>query len=418
MKDNKAILITIGDELLMGQTIDTNSAWMAVQLNAIGIDVVKRIAVGDNKESIKSALDEAIANSAVVLLTGGLGPTADDITKPFLCEYFGGKLIVNATVLEMVTSIFEKRGLPMLERNSLQATVPDNCRVLLNHRGTAPGMWFEKEGTIIISMPGVPFEMMGMMEQEIIPEITATIHRQPILHRHIMTMGIGESFLAEKIASIENALPAYIKLAYLPTFRLVRLRLTGKHPESVKLQQELESYQQQIAKELEEYVISLTDEPFEKLLQQQFIAQQASLAIAESCTGGYMEHVLTQVPGASQYFKGGIVCYTKEAKEQLLGIAAKDIEVYSVVSENITMQMAEKVRMKLGSDYGLGITGWLSDSDQQKKEDTGLVWIAVTNGQQTQTKKFKFHYNRVINKEHALQMACFMLWKFINGKES
>lgn len=418
MKDNKAILITIGDELLMGQTIDTNSAWMAVQLNTIGIDVVKRIAVGDNKESIKSALDEAIAHSAVVLLTGGLGPTADDITKPFLCDYFGGKLIINATVLEMVTSIFEKRGLPMLERNSLQATVPDNCRVLLNHRGTAPGMWFEKEGTIIISMPGVPFEMMGMMEQEIIPEITATIHRQPILHRHIMTMGIGESFLAEKIASIENALPAYIKLAYLPTFRLVRLRLTGKHPESVKLQQELESYQQQIAKELEEYVISLTDEPFEKLLQQQFIAQQASLAIAESCSGGYMEHVLTQVPGASQYFKGGIVCYTKEAKEQLLGIAAKDIEVHSVVSENITMQMAEKVRQLLRSDYGLGITGWLSDSDQQKKEDTGLVWIAVTNGQQTQTKKFKFHYNRVINKEHALQMACFMLWKFINGKES
>ena len=417
MKDNKAILITIGDELLMGQTIDTNSAWMAVQLNAIGIDVVKRIAVGDNKESIKSALDEAIANSAVVLLTGGLGPTADDITKPFLCEYFGGKLIVNATVLEMVTSIFEKRGLPMLERNSLQATVPDNCRVLLNHRGTAPGMWFEKEGTIIISMPGVPFEMMGMMEQEIIPELAATLHRQPILHRHIMTMGIGESFLAEKIASIENALPAYIKLAYLPKFRLVRLRLTGKHPDTIKLQQELESYQQQIATELEEYVISLTDESFEKLLQQQFIAQQASLAIAESCTGGYMEHVLTQVPGASQYFKGGIVCYTKEAKEQLLGIAAKDIEVLSVVSENITMQMAEKVRQLLGSDYGLGITGWLSDSDQQKKEDTGLVWIAVTNGQQTQTKKFKFHYNRVINKEHALQMACFMLWKFIYGKE-
>lgn len=418
MKQNKAIIITIGDELLMGQTIDTNSAWMAKQLQTCGIAVVKRIAVGDDPHMIREALDDAIPNCELVLITGGLGPTADDITKPLLCEYFGGKLVLDETVLQMVSAIFEKRNLPLLERNRAQASVPDTCKVLLNQRGTAPGMQFEKEGTTIIAMPGVPYEMMGIMEDAILPRIKQKNAHTTILHKHIVTIGMGESFLADKIADIENELPSHIKLAYLPHFRIVKLRLTGTSLDAATLEMEMGKFQQQLAERLKEVVIALDDVPLEQLVKNIFLNQKKTLALAESCTGGYIGHTLTQLPGASEYFQGGIICYTNQVKTSVLGIPGTLLETQGPVSEAVALQMAIQVRQLLNSDYGLGITGWLSPSPQQAPSETGTVWIAVSHDVHTIAQKYHFHYDRIRNKEIAVQMALSLLLKHINGKES
>lgn len=417
MLNNKVIIITIGDELLIGQTIDTNSAWMAQQLNAIGADVVKRVAVGDEKEAIINALETSQKEASIVLITGGLGPTADDITKPLLCDYFGGKLIVNQEALENVKLIFGRRNLPLLERNIKQAEVPDVCKVLQNSRGTAPGMWFEKEGNVIVSMPGVPHEMMTMMEKDVLPELAKKIQAEVIIHKNIITVGIGESFLAERIAAIENTLPPHIKLAYLPSNWLVKLRLTGKGANEQKLLTEIENFQQQFVNEVKEYVISLEDAPLEKILYHDFIQQHKTLAIAESCTGGYISHTLTQIDGSSHYFLGGIVSYDISIKEKVLNIADADIQEHGVVSEEIAMQMANSVRKLMNSTIGFGITGWLSHIDDKQNPDAGIVWMAVCDENTTKTKKFNFPYDRVRNKDVALQMAMVLIWKFIHEKE-
>ncbi|HTN47068.1 MAG TPA: CinA family nicotinamide mononucleotide deamidase-related protein [Flavipsychrobacter sp.] len=416
MKNNKAIIITIGDELLIGQTIDTNSAWMAKRLNELGIDVVRRIAVGDTKEAIVDALDDAIARAAVVLVTGGLGPTADDITKPLLCEYFGGKLVVNEVALENVKTLFIRRNLPMLERNRKQAEVPDNCTVLQNSRGTAPGMWFEKNDAVVVAMPGVPHEMMGMMEKDVLPALQSRVTTDTILHRNILTAGIGESFLAEKIIAVENALPDYIKLAYLPSNWTVKLRLTAKGKNELQLTQEIEQFQQLLKETVGEYVVGTVDEPLESTLQQDFTAQGLTLAIAESCTGGGIGHTLTQVEGSSKFFTGSVVTYDMSVKERILGITAEDISQYGVVSENIAIQMAQRVRDVLHTDIGFGITGWLDKSEEPDKEPGGTVWMAVAGKDKIASRKFVFPYDRQRNKEVAVQMALLMIWKMIHGK--
>lgn len=414
MKNNKAIIITIGDELLIGQTIDTNSAWMAQRLNEAGIEVIRRMAVGDNKADILKAMDNAKADAGLVLLTGGLGPTADDITKPLLCEYFGGAMVVNKEALENVKKIFARRNLPLLERNIRQAEVPDNCTVLQNARGTAPGMWFEKEGTITVALPGVPHEMMVIMEDGVLPKLHQHPSADVIIHRHIMTAGLGESFLAERIADIEETLPPYIKLAYLPANWILKLRLTAKGKDEASLIAETENYQQRIKERISEYFIALQDEPFEKILQRQFTNEGKTLALAESCTGGYIGHTLTQVDGSSRFFMGSIVSYDASVKSIVLKIPQQDIHTHGEVSENIARQMAERVRSLLGTDIGFGITGWLSTG----VPDAGTVWMAITDGDKTFAKKYYFPYDRLRNKEIALQMALLTIWKFINGKNS
>ncbi len=309
MANTKAIIITIGDELLIGQTIDTNSAWMAQRLNEIGIDVVRRVAVGDTKEAIWNALDEELTKAEIVLITGGLGPTADDITKPLLLEYFGGKLVRNQMVENHVREIFEKRNLPVIERNLMQADVPDNCEVLFNARGTAPGMLFRKEHKLIVAMPGVPEEMKSIMVAHVLPIISSSFHSDFIVHQTILTAGLGESFLAEKIVDEESALPDYIKLAYLPHYRFVKLRLTGKGKDHERLKKEIEFHKNQLAKKLEEHVVALDDFTLEQVLGKLMTEQGKTIGIAESCTGGLIGHKLTQVVGSSKFFKGSMVCY-------------------------------------------------------------------------------------------------------------
>jgi len=416
MSNISACIITIGDELLIGQTIDTNSAWMAQQLNDAGIDVLRRVAVGDVKSAIWKALDDEIPNADIVLITGGLGPTADDITKPLLCEYFGGKMVVNETVLAHVKEMFAKRNRPFIDRNLKQAEIPDNCIVLFNKMGTAPGMWFEKDGKVIIAMPGVPFEMMGIMEHEVMPRLRKRFVSDLLLHRSIITAGEGESFIAEKIQDLEEALPAHIRLAYLPSAGIVKLRLTGRGNNELQLINELQLRQEEIANRLESIVVALEDVPLEYILAKEFIEKGITLGLAESCTGGYIAHSITQVMGSANYFKGSIVCYNAEIKETLLGVQHSTIENHGVVSEAVAIEMVHGARKILNSDYALSITGLLSAGGNDDKVPIGTVWVAVANMDMVKTKKFHFHYDRPRNKDVAIQMAMLMLWKFLNKK--
>lgn len=416
MSNINATIITIGDELLIGQTIDTNSAWIAQRLNELGIDVLRRVAVGDERNAILTALDDELKTAGLVLITGGLGPTSDDITKPLLAEYFGGKLVVNETVSAHLKEIFTKRNRPFLERNLKQAEVPDNCTVLFNKMGTAPGMWFEKDGRIIISMPGVPFEMMSIMDDEALPRLRAQLKSDALLHRSIITAGEGESYIAEKIKDLEEALPAHIKLAYLPGAGMVKLRLTGRGEDKQKLDRELKLRQEEMANRLEEIVVALEDLPFEHILGNALLAKKAKLGLAESCTGGSLASHITDVMGASQYFNGCIVCYQNEIKEQVLGVKKQTLEKYGAVSEQAAIEMAEGALKVLNTDYALSVTGLLSAGGESDTVEVGTVWMAIADKQGTKAKKFRFYYDRPRNKEMATQMGMLMIWKRLHDK--
>ncbi len=417
MSNVQAVIITIGDELLIGQTIDTNSAWIAQQLNAQGIDVVRRVAVGDTKNAIITALDEEWQKASLLILTGGLGPTSDDITKPLLCEYFGGKLVVNEDVLAHLKEIFARRNRPMLERNLKQAEVPDNSAVLFNKMGTAPGMWFEKNGKIIISLPGVPFEMKHIMEAVALPRLNAHFaNRAAIVHKTISTAGEGESYLAEKIADIENNLPANIKLAYLPDSGFVKLRLTGHGPDAAILEAEVKAQQQILIERLSNIIIATEDIPLEKILADVAHKQNATFGIAESCTGGYIGHFITQIPGASAYFKGSIVSYDNEVKQNVLGVSKDTIVQKGAVSEETVIEMAKGALKLLQVDYALSVSGVLGPDGGSDRVKVGTVWMAVAGKDKVVTKMHSFFYDRERNKEMAAKMAMLLLWKFMTGK--
>lgn len=415
MQATKATIITIGDELLIGQIIDTNSAWIAQQLNPIGIQVIRRIAIADSKEAIVSALNDELPHADIILLTGGLGPTADDVTKPVLCDFFGGKLIVDEDVLAQVKEIFLRRNRPLLERNLKQAEVPDVCTVIPNPLGTAPGMLFEKNEKIIVSMPGVPFEMKGMMIATLLPLFEKRFqHSNAIVHRNILTFGEGESFLAEKIKDIEESLPAHIKLAYLPSPYAVKLRLTGTGQEEQTLIKETEHYRDAIAQRVANHVISFEDLPLEALIGKKLREQKLSLGLAESCTGGFIAHKITQIDGSSNYFKGAVISYATEIKESILGIENSFIKENGVVSEAVAIAMAKAACIHLNADIGLGITGVFSNSPYEDKSAVGTVFIAVAGKGKVLSKQYKLHYDRIQNKETATQIALYLIWEFIH----
>ncbi|MGZ5287475.1 MAG: molybdopterin-binding protein, partial [Flavisolibacter sp.] len=332
MREVNASIITIGDELLIGQTIDTNSAFIGQELNRIGIWVKKRIAIGDSKIDIIKALSEEGKNHALVIITGGLGPTADDITKPTLCDFFNTRLIVNETALQNVKEIFTSLNRPLIERNLKQAEVPENCIVLPNKRGTAPGMWFgphpsrpgsydpEQKQTIYISLPGVPHEMKGLITDNVIPALEEMLDLPSIIHRTLLTSGIGESMLAEHIAAFETALPEYIKLAYLPAYGLVRLRLTCRHDNKMSADSAINYEFDKLKSLVSEWKVADENIPLENAVNELLRSKQKTFGTAESCTGGYIAHLVTSIPGSSEVFKGSIVSYANEVKENLLGV--------------------------------------------------------------------------------------------------
>ncbi len=411
-----ASIITIGDELLIGQTIDTNSAWIAQRLNEHGIDVLRRVAVGDTRSAIETALDEELSKHNLVLITGGLGPTSDDITKPLLCDYFGGKLVIDERVLIHIKEIFSKRNRPMLDRNLKQSEVPDNCIVLFNKAGTAPGMWFEKDGKIIIAMPGVPFEMITIMEDEVLPRFKNIFKSDSLIHKTIFTAGEGESFIAEKLMDLEAQLPLNIKLAYLPDGSMVKLRLTGRGADEHILENQLVELQNKFADRLGTIVIALNDLPMAQILGNAFLENKKTFGIAESCTGGYIGHSITQVPGSSAYFMGSIVSYSNDLKESILGVSHDTIVNYGAVSKDTAIEMVKGALKVLNVDYALATTGVLGPDGGNEFLKIGTVWMAVADKNSIKTKEFKFHYDRQRNKFMAAQMGMLMLWKFINNK--
>ncbi len=414
-----ASIITIGDELLIGQTIDTNSAWMAQHLNAIGIQVIRRVAIGDDKEAIKNTLDEELNHSDIVLITGGLGPTADDITKPTLCEYFGSHLVVNEQVLEQVTQRFAKRNLPILERNTRQAEVPDNCTVLYNAKGTAPGMLFEKvvhnRKKLIVSMPGVPYEMMYVMEEHVLPYVQQHFTGKAIIHKSVLTAGLGESFVAERIRDLEEALPDHIRLAYLPGPMTVTLRLSGTCEDKLRLEKEMQLRQEEIANRLSELVVALDDSPLEFSIGKELTVRGETIGLAESCTGGFVAHRITQVMGSAKYFQGSVVCYQNEIKESMVDVPPDLLEEKGAVCEEVAVAMAKGARSRLKSNYGFGVTGLLSPGGSEDAP-VGTVWMAITDGEKTVTKMYRFSFDRLRNKEASVNLSLMLILRFIQGK--
>jgi nicotinamide-nucleotide amidase len=408
-----ATIITIGDELLIGQTIDTNSAWMAQELNKIGIWVHRRVTVGDVWEDIWKALDEEGKLSQIILITGGLGPTADDITKPLLCQYFGGKLVVNEEALANVKNIFERiLKRPLIERNLKQAEVPDVCTVIANRRGTAPGMWFEKEGRIFVSMPGVPHEMKGMMISNVLGSLKERFQLPPIIHRTLLTAGIGESFLADRISEFESTLPSNIKLAYLPNYGMVKLRLSARG-RSEKLMAELEAEFDMLKQKVSDVMVVDQDLTMQQVIGNLLKLEGKTLATAESCTGGYIAHLITSVPGSSAYFKGSIVSYDNKLKESLLGVDPQTLENFGAVSKETASQMIRGALKQLKSDFVIVTTGIMGPEGGGPEKPVGTVWIGVGSAVRSEIHEFHFRFDRQRNMELTATQALNVLRKFI-----
>lgn len=411
-----ASIITIGDELLIGQTIDTNSAWMAQELNKIGVWVKRRVAVGDTREDIWQALDEEANESKIILITGGLGPTADDITKPLLCDYFGGKMIVNEMVLAHVKNIFVKLNRPIIDRNLKQAEVPDVCKVLMNKRGTAPGMAFTKGDCLFISLPGVPHEMKGLMTEEVLPLLQKSYQMPVILHRTLLTAGAGESFLAERIKQWEEALPPHIKLAYLPNYGMVKLRLTSYGADAAALEQELDTLFLELQEQVKDIMIVNEDQPLEKALGDLLTERGKTLATAESCSGGYIAHLITSVAGSSVYFKGTVVAYSYDAKETILGVSHETLEQKGAVSEETITEMFNGLMHVTTADYGIATSGIMGPGGGTDDKPVGTVWVAVGSRKKMIAKKIQFRHDRLKNIELTATNAMMLLFQFIKAE--
>jgi nicotinamide-nucleotide amidase len=393
----KAAIITIGDELLIGQTVNTNSSWMGAELSKSGFDVSRITSVHDRREDIINILNESAGKSDVVLITGGLGPTSDDITKPTLCEFFNTQLVMNYEVLSMLEEMMRRRNFPMNERNRKQAEVPESCRVLKNAAGTAPGMLFEKDGTIYISMPGVPHEMKYLMTNLVLPELNQRFTSQIIIHRNIMCYGEGESVLADKLNDFESGLPENIKLAYLPAYGIIKLRLTGTGSDYNNLLYQVNEQAGKLYNIIPDLIYGENEESLEMVIGRLLSASKKTISTAESCTGGKIAHLITSVPGSSDYFKGSIIAYSNTVKTQLLGVQDYILTRYGAVSENTAREMAVGARSLLKTDFVVATTGIAGPDGGTETKPVGTVWIAVASEKGIVCEKRVFGNDRELN---------------------
>ena len=393
----KASIITIGDELLIGQTIDTNSAWMGAELSKAGFDVYRITSIHDRREDILNALNEAAGKTDVVLITGGLGPTSDDITKQTLCEFFNTHLIINNEVLTMIEEMMVLRNFPMNEKNRQQAEVPESCRVLKNSAGTAPGMWFEKDSTIFISMPGVPHEMKHIMTEIVLPDLKERFTSQTIIHKNIMTYGTFESKLAEILTDFESKLPENIRLAYLPASGIIKLRLTATGSEFKTLSANIAEQVSKLYKIIPEFIYGEDEESLEMAIGKLLSSLNKTVSTAESCTGGEIAHLLTSVAGSSAYYKGSIIAYDNVVKTQLLGVQDYIITKYGAVSENTVREMAVGARNMLKTDFAVATSGIAGPDGGTDEKPVGTVWIAVDSERGTVCEKKVFGNDRLTN---------------------
>ncbi|MBK7851965.1 MAG: competence/damage-inducible protein A [Bacteroidetes bacterium] len=383
-----AEIITIGDELLIGQVIDTNSAWMGQKLNSIGVKVKQITSVSDDADHIIAALNEARKRADLIFITGGLGPTKDDITKITLCRYFNSSLRFDEKSFEVITEIFKARGRGVTDTNRKQAEVPSNCEVLLNKWGTAPGMWFDDEGKVFVSMPGVPYEMKGIMENEVLPRLINRFKLPPIQHRTILTQGIGESNLSDLISSWEDKLPPYMKLAYLPSPGMVRLRISANGTNESALRSEMESEVKKLISIAGEYIYGFEEEKLESIIGELLRQQGKTLSTAESCTGGYIAHKITTIPGSSDYYIGSVIAYANIIKEKFLDVDPNIFEVHGAVSEQAVKAMAAHVKEKFGTDYSIACSGIAGPGGGTEEKPVGTVWLALATPEQVITRKF------------------------------
>ncbi len=404
-----AEIISIGDELLIGQVVNTNASWMAAELNKNGINVIQISSVSDDGMHIRTALDEAFQRAQIVLMTGGLGPTKDDITKHVLADYFQSGMVFHQPTFEHIQALFGIRNYPLTDVNRLQAEIPEKCIPLKNLHGTAPGMWFERDGKVAVSMPGVPFEMKTLMTEEVIPRLKEKFQLGHIYHKTIMTHGTGESALAARIESWESALPATMKLAYLPQPGIVRLRLSVSGERGEELKEAVHHQCRQLAQLIPELIFGYDDILMEEVVGNYLKANGKTLSAAESCTGGYLSHLVTAIPGSSAYFNGSVVSYSNAAKHQLLGVPEEVIEQFGAVSQQVVELMATGARQRFSTDYAMAVSGIAGPDGGTPEKPVGTVWIALATPEGVQSQLFHFGEHRGRNIRRSALAALNML---------
>jgi len=390
----KAEIINIGDELLIGQVVNTNASWMAAQMNKAGISVVQTTTIADDDKAIKDSLNQAFKRAEIVLISGGLGPTKDDITKRSLAEYFDSKLIFHEPTYEQVKKIFSARKFPVSEVNRRQAMIPEKCKPLFNKNGTAPGMWFEQDGKVVVSMPGVPFEMKAMLVEQVIPLLVSHFKMDALIHKTVMTTGMPESMLAEKIKTWENSLPSHIKLAYLPQPGIVRLRLSGRGSDRQQIKSEIDEQVKKLTILIPEIIYGYDDVSLEEVVGQLLLKNKKTVSTAESCTGGYVAHLITSIPGSSGYFEGSVISYSNRIKTDLLDVAPGLLEKHGAVSREVVTAMAEGARAKLKTDFSLAVSGIAGPDGGTDEKPVGTVWLALASPDGTETGLFHFGEHR------------------------
>ena len=416
MKIIRATILTIGEEILYGHILDTNANFISNALSDIGIKVVMHLSVGDIFSDILDALKVAEAKSDVVLITGGLGPTNDDITKKCLSKYFNTEIKLNQKVFDDLSAYFNKRGFPFTESNQKQAYIPKNADVITNEMGTAPGMWFEKDNTVFVSMPGVPHEMKYLLNEKIIPRLNDVFKSNIIYHKLIMTAGLGESWLAEKIEKWESSLPEYLSLAYLPSYGQVKLRLTARGHDKQFLIDEVESYIRTLKKYIGQYIYGEDGETIQEAIGKQLTSNKQTLSLAESCTGGYISHFITSVPGSSVYFKGSVIAYSNDVKESILKLKPETLRDYGAVSEETVKEMAEGIRKKFNTDYAVATSGVAGPGGGTADKPVGTIWVAIADRNKTIAKKLTILKDRMSNIKYSSVSALVLLWQRISQK--
>ena len=409
----KAEIITIGDEILIGQIIDTNSAWIAEQFNLHGIEIYQITSVHDDKNHIIEALKNAEEKVDLVILTGGLGPTKDDITKNVLCDFFNTKLVFHEPTFEHIKERFKNRNIDLNKLNRDQALVPEKCTVISNKAGTAPCMWFEKNDTIFVSVPGVPFEMKNLIENEILPRLENNGKTKAIYHKTVLTQGLPESMLAQQIEEWEDALPENIKLAYLPNPMAIRLRLSAIGKDKNQIKELVETEIEKLHKIIPENIFGYDNETLAGVIGEILRKNGKTLAVAESCTGGYISHLITSVPGSSEWYKGGVSAYSNELKQNLLGVSVNSLENHGAVSERVVREMAEGARRNLGTHFAVATSGIAGPTGGTTEKPVGTIWIAVAGPDKTVAEKFVFGDNRERNIIRSSQTALQMLRRLV-----
>ena len=397
MKPVLAEVITIGDEILYGQTLDTNAHWISGALDDIGVKVIRRTTCGDNENEILDAFKEAEYRVDIILITGGLGPTNDDLTKPCLAKYFDCDIVMNKQALSELEAYMTSRGRELNKLTKLQAALPEKCEMVSNERGTACGLWFNNSGTVFCSMPGVPHEMRYMMREKVIPRIKEEFELPVIYHKIVRLAGIGESWLAEKIEQWENNLPENVALAYLPAFGDLKLRLTITGKDLVQIMQQTDKLVEELLPQVRKYVYGYDDNSLEKVIGDILRSRNEKLAVAESCTGGFVAHKITSVPGSSDYFNGAVVPYQNDMKIDELGVSEETIMKHGSVSEETVVEMAENVKQKFKADYGLASSGIAGPGGGTEEKPVGLIWIACANGHGVKTRKLNLTKDREVN---------------------